>query len=113
MFEPFLAALVTVQAQRLQLTIPEFDPLVMIRHDVGRDPCRDDLAFAQTHRTKRLVLKLTARPATPRGFVVQPAHSQNPLLIARILSPCGFPILKLNPANLVSITNDIFSAASA
>jgi hypothetical protein len=75
MFEPFLAALMTVRAQRLQLTIPEFDRIVVMRLGMVRDTCRDDLAFAQAHRTKRLVLKLTARPAMPRGFVVQPAHS--------------------------------------
>ena len=83
MFEPFLAAFVTVRAQRLQLTIPEFDRIVVMRLDMVRDTCCDDLAFAQAHRTKRLVLKLTARPAMPRGFVVQPAHStKSPLLIA-------------------------------
>jgi hypothetical protein len=76
MFESFLAALVTVQAQRLQLTIPEFNRIVVMRLDMVRDTSRDDLAFAQAHRTKRLVLKLTARPAMPRGFVVQPAHSK-------------------------------------
>src|SRR5215831_4601195 len=84
MFEPFLAALVTVQAQRLQLTIPEFDRIVVMRLDMVRDTCRDDLAFAQAHRTKRLVLKLTARPAMPRGFVVQ----RNPAPWAKSNSPC-------------------------
>src|SRR5262249_62195555 len=69
MFEPFLAALVTVRAQRLQLTIPEFDRIVVMRLDMVRDTCRDDLAFAQAYRTKRLVLKVTAGPASPRGFV--------------------------------------------
>src|SRR5262245_52970838 len=49
--------------------------IVVMRLDMVHDTCRDDLAFAQAHRTKRLVLKLTARPAMPRGFVVQPAHS--------------------------------------
>jgi hypothetical protein len=112
-FEPFLAALVTVRAQRLQLAIPEFDRIVVMRLDMVRDKCRDDLAFAQAHRTKRLVLKLTARPALPRGFVVQPAHStKSPLLIApHILSACDFPIWNSTAQNVVSITNDIFSAA--
>src|SRR5262249_26402947 len=83
MFEPFLAALVTVRAQRLQLTIPEFDRIVVMRLDMVRDTCRDDLAFAQAYRTKRLVLKLTARPAVPRGFGLQPGHSTKcPLRIA-------------------------------
>jgi hypothetical protein len=51
------------RAQRLQLTIPEFDRIVVMRLDMVRDTCSDDRAFAQAHRTKRLVLKLTARPA--------------------------------------------------
>jgi len=113
MFEPFLAALVTVRAQRLQLTIPEFDRIVVMRLDMVRDTCRDDLAFAQAHRTKRLVLKLTARPAMPRGFVVQPAHStKSPLLIAPAYYQLAvFRFGNSTTQNVVSITNDIFSAA--
>jgi hypothetical protein len=43
--------------------------------DVIGDTGSDDLAFAQAHCTKRLALKLAARSAMPRSFVVQPAHS--------------------------------------
>src|SRR5262249_57463655 len=65
MFEPFLAALVTVRAQRLQLTIPEFDRIVVMRLDMVRDTCRDDLAFPQAYRTNNLVPKLTPPPPLP------------------------------------------------
>jgi hypothetical protein len=88
-----------VRAQRLELAIPEFDGIVVMRLDMVRDTCRDDPAFTQAHGAKRLVLKLTARSAMPRGLVVQPAHStKSPADSLRklILSACGFPIWKLN-----------------
>jgi hypothetical protein len=105
MLEPLLPALMAVRAQRLQLAIPEFDGIVVVRLDMVRDACRDNSAFAQAHRAKRLALP--CRATCP--------FNEIPLLIASAslyYQLAAFPFGNSTAQNIVSNTNEIFSAAA-
>lgn len=65
LLDAFLAALMAMCAQGLQFAAPEFDWIVMVRHDVIGDFGRDDAAFAQAPFAQWLALQLTACATMP------------------------------------------------
>ena len=73
MLEAFLATLVTVRAQALQLAVPELDWIAAVRLDVIGDAGGDDSSIGQAHRAQRLALQLTACSTMPQCFIMQSA----------------------------------------
>jgi hypothetical protein len=69
MLEALLPRLMTVAAQRLQLAAPEFDRIVVVRHDVIGDARHDDAAFAKTPFAQWLRAQLSACASVPKRFV--------------------------------------------
>jgi hypothetical protein len=74
MLEPFIAALMAVCAQRLQLAVPELVRIAMMRLDVIGDAGSDVFAFAQSALAQRLRSQLSASASVPKRFVVKLTH---------------------------------------
>ena len=63
-----------VRAQALQFAAPEFDGIVVVRHDMIGDASYNDFALCQAHRAQRLQAQLSASAAVPEVFVVKLTH---------------------------------------